>query len=370
MLRPPLTPIATTLPDTVPFVGPEALERQSGVRIRARVGANESSFGPSPAVAAALRETATDVWKYCDPENHELKAALARHLGVGAENIAVGEGIDGLMNLIVRLYVAPGATTLTSLGAYPTLNYHGAGCGGRLLTVPYEAARESLAGLRDAVRREAPPLVYLCNPDNPMGTWWPASEITRFIEALPETTMLLLDEAYGETAPAGVLPPLDVSRPNVIRTRTFSKAYGLAGMRCGYAVGEAQAIRAFDRVRNHFGVNRMAQVAAVTALADQAYLRSVVERVAAGRRRIEGIAADNGLVAIPSATNFVAVDCGRDGAYAMAVLKALGARGVFVRKPMAPGLDRCIRISVGQPEELDIVAAELPGALREAAGGA
>ena len=93
-------------------------------------------------------------------------------------------------------------------------------------------------------------------------------------------------------------------------------------------------------------------------------------RVAAGRRRIEGIAADNGLVAIPSATNFVAVDCGRDGAYAMAVLKALGARGVFVRKPMAPGLDRCIRISVGQPEELDIVAAELPGALREAAGGA
>ena len=108
----------------------------------------------------------------------------------------------------------------------------------------------------------------------------------RFIEALPETTMLVLDEAYGETGPASAIPPLDLDRPNVIRTRTFSKAYGLAGLRCGYAIGETETIRAFDKVRNHFGVNKMAQVAAQAALADQAYLRSVVERVAAGRERI------------------------------------------------------------------------------------
>ncbi|MHB1103252.1 MAG: pyridoxal phosphate-dependent aminotransferase [Devosia sp.] len=366
MLRPPLTPIATALPDTVPFVGPEAIERQNGIKIRARVGANESPFGPSPKVVAAMRESAPNTWKYCDPENFDLRVALARHLGVGPEKLAIGEGIDGLMNLMVRLYVAPGATALTSLGAYPTFNYHVAGFGGRLLTVPYEGDRESLAGLLDAVRRESPPLVYLCNPDNPMGTWWDAGEISRFIDALPETTMLLLDEAYGETAPTGVLPPLDVCRPNVIRTRTFSKAYGLAGIRCGYAIGEASAIRAFDRVRNHFGVNRMAQVSAQAALTDQSYLRSVVARVAEGRERIARIARNNNLAAIASATNFVAVDCGRDGAYALAVLKALAARGVFVRKPMAPILDRCIRISVGLPEELDIVAEELPGALRDA----
>lgn len=368
MLRPPLTPIASALPDTVPFVGPEAIERQSGVKTRARVGANESPFGPAPSVVAAMRETAPLVWKYCDPENFELRTALARHLDVRRENIAVGEGIDGLMNLIVRLYVAPGAAALTSLGAYPTLNYHVAGFGGQLLTVPYEGDRESLSALLEAAHRERPALVYLCNPDNPMGTWWDAEAVSAFIEALPETTVLLLDEAYGETAPDGVLPPLDVSRPNVIRTRTFSKAYGLAGMRCGYAIGDAEVMRAFDRVRNHFGVSRMAQVAAEAALRDQAYLRSVVARVAEGRERIAGIARDNGLAAIESATNFVAVDCGRDGAYALRVLQTLATRGVFVRKPMAPGLDRCLRVSVGLPEELDIVAEELPGALRDAAG--
>lgn len=368
MPRPPLTPIASALPDTVPFVGPEAIARRSGVPIRARVGANESPFGPAPSVVTAMREAAPRVWRYCDPENFELRTALAQHHRVRPENVAVGEGIDGLMNLIVRLYVAPGTAALTSLGAYPTLNYHVAGFGGRLLTVPYEGDRESLSGLLEAAHRERPALVYLCNPDNPMGTWWSADAVSAFIEALPETTMLLLDEAYGETAPDGVLPPLDASRPNVIRTRTFSKAYGLAGMRCGYAIGEPQVIKAFDRVRNHFGVNRLAQAAARAALADQAYLHSVVARVAEGRVHIAGIARDNGLAAIESATNFVAVDCGRDGAYALRVLQALATRGVFVRKPMAPGLDRCIRIGVGLPGELDILAEELPGALHDAGG--
>jgi hypothetical protein len=122
------------------------------------------------------------------------------------------------------------------------------------------------------VRREKARLVYLSNPDNPMGSWWEGQEILRFIEALPETCVLVLDEAYGETAPASALPPIDVSRPNVVRMRTFSKAYGLAGIRCGYAFGDADVIASFEKVRNHYGVNRMAQIAGETALADQDYL--------------------------------------------------------------------------------------------------
>ena len=166
----------------------------------------------------------------------------------------------------------PATPVVTSLGAYPTFNFHVAGVGGRLVTVPYENDRESLDGLLARGTRENAPLVYLSNPDNPMGSWWEAAEIIRFIEALPETTMLVLDEAYGELGPASALPPIDVSRPNVIRMRTFSKAYGLAGIRCGYAVGEAQVIRDFEKIRNHYGVSRMAQIAGVEALADQAYL--------------------------------------------------------------------------------------------------
>lgn len=366
--RPPLTPLIGALPSTVPFVGPEAQERDRGRAFRARIGANESSFGPSPRVIARMEAVARDMWMYCDPDNFDLKVAVAAHLGQSAENVVIGEGIDGLLSLVARMYVASGDAVVTSLGAYPTFNFHIAGVGGRLVAVPYENDRESLDGLLAAVRKDKAPLVYLSNPDNPMGSWWEADELMRFIEALPETTMLVLDEAYGELGPASALPPIDISRPNVIRMRTFSKAYGLAGIRCGYAVAEAQVIRDFEKIRNHYGVNRMAQIAGVEALADQAYLESVVARVASGRRRIAGIAEANGLKPLLSATNFVTIDCCSDGAFALKVLQALLSRDVFIRKPMAPRLDRCIRVSVGLDHELDIFAEELPGALAAARG--
>jgi histidinol-phosphate aminotransferase len=295
------------------------------------------------------------MWKYCDPENHDLKLAIAGRLGVKAENIAVGEGIDGLLGLTVRQYVGPGTPVVTSLGAYPTFNFHVAGFGGRLVTVPYVDDRENLDGLLDAVKREGAPLVYLANPDNPMGSWWSGDAVQTFIEALPETTMLVLDEAYGETAPEGSMPRLDASRPNVLRMRTFSKAYGLAGMRCGYAIGEPEVITSFNRVRNHFGVTRMSQVAGLAALADQDHLVSVVRRVAACRERIAAIAAKNGFAALSSATNFVAIDCG-DAGRALSIMNALLDDGVFVRKPMAPILDRCIRVSCGPDAEMDVFA--------------
>lgn len=368
MTRPRLTALADTLPATVPFVGPETQERQRGRLFRARIGANENGFGASPRVAETMASAAAEMWKYCDPENFDLRQLVAAHHGVAPENIAIGEGIDGLLGLIVRLFVEPGQPVVTSLGAYPTFNYHVAGFGGRLVTAPYRDDREDIEALLDAVKREHAPLVYLANPDNPMGTWREGSELQRFIEALPETTLLVLDEAYTEMAPAASRPPLDVARPNVLRMRTFSKAYGLAGMRCGYAIGEIETIRAFDKVRNHFGMSRMTQVAAAAAIQDQDWLADVLGRIAGGRQRIEAIAADNALAALPSATNFVTIDCGADGAYAMKVMQSLIARDVFVRKPMAPGLDRCIRVSTGPEPEMSIFAEELPGALAAARG--
>ena len=363
MTKPKFTPLIASLPATVPFVGPETLERQRGRPFRARIGANESGFGPSPAVIEAIQSAASGVWTYGDPENYELKHAIAKHHGVSASNITVGEGVDGLLGHVVRHYINPGDPVVTSFGGYPTFNYHVAGFGGRFVTAPYVDDREDLSGLLEAVRRENAPLVYLANPDNPMGTWWEATEVQHFIDALPETTMLILDEAYGETAPASALPVIDVSRPNVLRMRTFSKAYGLAGLRCGYAIGSEEAITAFDKVRNHFGLNKLAQVAALAALADQDYLRDVVGQIIAARERIGAIAAANGLTAIPSATNFVAIDCGRDGAFATAVLNGLIARDVFVRKPATPGLDRCIRVSTGPEAILDVFEEELAAVL-------
>lgn len=365
MPLPPFTPVVEALPETVPFVGPEAIERQTGIATRARIGANESGFGPSPRVIASLRNAAPDVWTYPDPENYALRTALAAHVGVASDEIAVSEGIDGLMGLLVRLFIAPGDIVVTSLGAYPTFNYHVVGFGGDLRFVPYRQFHEDPEALAAMAHQTNARMVYLANPDNPMGSFWPAADIARFINAVPENCLIVLDEAYLETAPDQG-PALDTEQPNLLRLRTFSKAYGLAGMRCGYAIGNRRLAGAFNRIRNHFGVNKLAQIAALAALDDQAYLHEAVSAIADARARIAQIAHDNGLSSLPSATNFVAIDCGGDGPFAVRVLQALGQQGVFVRKPAAPGLDQHIRISAAPERELDLLAQALPTALRQA----
>jgi histidinol-phosphate aminotransferase len=295
-----------------------------------------------------------------------LKQALAAHLDVLPENIVIGEGIDGLFGYTVRMFVEPGIAVATSQGAYPTFNFHVTGYGGRLVTVPYKNDREDPGALLELARREKARLVFLANPDNPMGSWWPAVDVRGLIGNLPEGAILCLDEAYGEFAPDGTLPPLDINDPRVIRFRTFSKAYGLAGLRVAYAIGEKNIIKSFDKVRNHFGVNRLAQVAALAALADQVYLHEVIDRVKAARERIAIIARDNALVPLPSATNFVTIDCGRDGDFARRLLEELAQRDVFVRMPGVAPLNRCIRISAGPEAELDFLARVLPDALAAA----
>jgi histidinol-phosphate aminotransferase len=366
MLHPALTPLAASLPETVPFIGPETLERRDRMQFRARLGANESGFGPSPRAIAAIAGAAPESWKYGDPEVYDLRRALALHHGVGMDEVSVGEGIDGLLGLCVRLFAGPGDNVVTSLGAYPTFNYHVTGFGARLHTVPYRDDHEDLDALLAATIATGAKLVYLANPDNPMGSWSSAAAVLDFADALPPTTLLLLDEAYGEFAPAGTLPPIETGRPNMLRLRTFSKAYGLAGLRCGYAIGERGLIRAFERVRNHFGLSSITQAAAAAALADQDYLDTVIARTNAAKARIDALAHANGLTPLPSATNFVTVDCGADAAFASAVLNGLAERGVFVRKPMVAGLDRCIRITASTEPGLDVLAETLPQALAAA----
>jgi histidinol-phosphate aminotransferase len=361
-----LTPLAAGLPATVPFVGPETQERRIGRPFAARIGANESVFGPSPKAVAAMAESAAETWRYGDPEMHDLRAEIAAHHGVAPANVMIGEGIDGLLGNLVRLLIAPGTPVVTSAGAYPTFNYHVTGFGGRLVTVPYRDDAENPEALLLAARKAAAPLIYLANPDNPMGSWHPATRIREMIARLPGDAVLCLDEAYADFAPADAIPPLDPSEPRVIRMRTFSKAHGLAGLRVGYAIGHAELIAAFDRVRNHFGVGRIAQAGARAALADCDWLAQVVAQVTAARARIGDIAAANGLTALPSATNFVAIDCGRDGAFARAVLAHLVGQGVFVRMPFVAPQDRCVRVTAGRDADLDAFAAALPEALAAA----
>lgn len=305
---------------------------------------------------------------YGDPENHDLRQALADHHGVAPENIVVGEGIDGLLGYLVRLMVGPGDTVVTSVGAYPTFNYHVAGFGGTLHTVPYTGDHEDPLALFAKASEVGAKLVYLANPDNPMGSWHAGAEIVAAMVHLPEGCLLVLDEAYVECAPAGTAAPVAAHDPRVIRMRTFSKAYGMAGARVGYAIGAHELISSFNKVRNHFGMNRVAQAGALAALQDQEWLSEVQTQVAQTRGKIAQIARDNGLEPLPSATNFVAIDCGQDGVFAKAVLDALVAQGVFLRMPFAAPQNRCIRVSCGTRDDLDAFAAALPKALNVAQG--
>jgi histidinol-phosphate aminotransferase len=363
MPGPRYTPIVEQLPASVPFVGPETQERQRGAPFQARIGANESVFGPSPRAIEAMERAARECWQYGDPENHDLKVAIAAHHGVSLENIVVGEGIDALLGYLVRMLVAPGTPVVTSSGAYPTFNYHVTGFGGRLVTVPYRDDAEDPDALLEATVRENAPLVYFANPDNPMGSWHSASTVQSLIDRMPPDAVLCLDEAYVEFAPTDAIPPIDVTDPRVIRFRTFSKGYGMAGARVGYGIGEAGLIGAFNKVRNHFGVNRIAQAGAIAALADQAYLQDVRAMVASARERIAEIANENGLTPLPSATNFVTIDCGHDDAFAKSVVAGLIAEGVFVRMPFVAPQSRCIRITAGKWDDLDAFAQALPKVL-------
>ena len=362
----PFTPRTQALPATVPFVGPEALERRLGLRFTARLGANESVFGPSPRVLEAMAEAARQSWAYGDPEHFELKAALAAHHRLDASAFATGEGIDGLFGLLAQLTLDPGDPVVTSLGAYPTFNYHVTGHGGRLEFVPYRDDREDIDALIERMEKTRPKLVYFANPDNPTGSWHEAVAIERLMDSVPDGTLLILDEAYSDLAPASALPALLPLRSNVLRFRTFSKAYGMAGVRIAYAIGAPDVVRQFDKVRNHFGVSRMAQAGAVAALGDQAYLQMAVSRIEAARTRLTDIALEAGLHPLPSATNFVAIDCGRDGAYARRILELVLAQGVFIRMPGVAPLDRMIRVTVGRDEELDMFGTALRNAIAQA----
>ncbi|HEY8246189.1 MAG TPA: pyridoxal phosphate-dependent aminotransferase [Hyphomicrobium sp.] len=366
MSRPRFTALVDSLPGFVPFIGPEAQERARGRPFRARLGANESLFGPSPKALAAMRAAADGNWMYSDPESHDLRAALADFHGVDLDNIVIGEGIDGLLGLAVKLIVEPGSTVVTSDGTYPTFNFHVAGGGGRLVRVPYRDDRPDLDALLAAAQRQDARILYVCNPDNPMGSFCGVDALQALIARLPAGVLLCLDEAYCDTAPADELLPVDVGNPQVLRFRTFSKAYGLAGARIGYCLGEAGVISAFEKIRNHYGINRVGQIGALAALEDQEYLADAVARIVRARGIIGAIARANGLEPLRSAANFVSIDCGRDGDFAKRVLEGLLAHDVFARMPGVSPLNRCIRVSCGRDEDLAIFADALPLALAAA----
>lgn len=364
----PFTRIVRSLPSFIPFVGPETMEREKGRLFELRIGANESAFGMSPRARDAMCGAVDKVSWYNDPENHDLREALGQIHGVSPEEICVSAGIDDLLGLVVRALVEPGDPVVSCRGSYPTFAFHVQGFAGRQEQVPYLDDCSDLNGLASKVRETGAHLVYVANPDNPMGTWHTAPALAAFVSQLPEDCVAIVDEAYVEFATAqAVWATNSVDHPRLIRTRTFSKVHGMAGARIGYAIAHRDMVAGLEKVRNHFGVNRVAQAGALASLLDTAFVEGVVTQVEAGRRDYVELAAGLGLSSVSSGTNFLCIDLGSVGR-ARAVQQALLEKDVFVRMPSVSPQDRCIRVTVGTEAErsrfaelfTEIVEAEHP----------
>ena len=344
------TALVAGIPPMTPFVAPEELARRVGRDQLLRLGANESAFGPSPRAIAAMRNAVGLTSWYGDPESLELRSALARRHRCTAEEIVIASGIDDLMGLIVRAFCAPGDPCVATRGTYPTLFYHLNGFGARAeFAEPGPEGALDPESIVDAVQRSNAKLVYVANPDNPSGTFVHRATLAQLREALPDDVLLFLDEAYADFVSPDDLPP-DVIDPRTIRTRTFSKAFGMAGARIGYALASADLIAVFQKLRLHYDVNRTGQIGALAALDDDAFMRGVVAEVERGREEYYALAARLGLPAVRSSTNFVCIGIGTR-TQAEAMVGELLTAGVFVRKPWAPPLDGYVRITVGTAAE-------------------
>jgi histidinol-phosphate aminotransferase len=349
------TRIVAGLDTSSPFVGGKVLERRRGRPYRARLGANESLFGVPPAALRVLASLGPELCFYCDPTHMELRGAIAKIWRLSCEHLVVGEGIDGLLGLFARAFIEPGDVAVTSRGAYPTLDYHVPGYGGRLVYSRYQPFGNDLDALVAAARRHRAKMLYLANPDNPTGAMIASSDLTRLLDCLPDDCLLLLDEAYVEFSPAADVLPCEETRPNLVRLRTFSKVYGLAGARIGYAIADPAIIATLDRIRLHFAVSKLSQEIALAALGDTAFVARILAQTEEGRQHYAVIASQIGVDILPSATNFVSFDFG-DPTRSQAMADWLEDHDIFVRRPKHAPLDRLIRVTVGPPASRDYLA--------------
>ncbi len=341
-----------------PFVAPEELERRLGVRFLARLGANESVFGPSPVAIEAMKRAVEVGAYYGDPNSTALREGLANLLGGGTGRFLVGPGIDGLLLHLVKHFLGPGKVAVTTLGSYPTFEYAANSVGARIVRVGYRDNRIDLEALSDAARRHNADVVYLANPDNPSGSFHGSSAILGYIGSLPDSATLLLDEAYSDFVDSKALLPRGADLPRVIRLRTFSKAHGMAGLRIGYAMSNPELLRPINRIRGHFEVNSVAQAGALASLNDPSWIAHVVHEVGKGRLELAAILSAFGLKPLESHTNFVTAEVG-SREQAEQLLDRLLKAGVFIRKPGQPPLDACIRVTVGRREDHAVLRSAL-----------
>lgn len=326
----------------------EEVQRELGLEDVIKLASNENCFGPSPKAIEAIRKNLKSVNRYPDASSFYLKKRMAKFLSVKETNLIFGNGSDEIIGLAMRTFLNDGDEVIIAKPTFLIYEIASQIHNGRIRLVPMtKDLRYDLVAMKKAVTA-ATKIIFIANPDNPAGTYVTKTELDNFFDGLPDNVIVFLDEAYFEFAkysfkdyPNG----LDyLKRPNVIVSRSFSKAYGLAGLRIGYGVANPVVINYMERVREPFNVNILAQAAATASLDDKAFLKKTLSHVAKEKDFIYSAVCKMGFEYIESATNFILIDVKED---CKTVFNKLLKKGVIVRDMKAWGMDSFIRVTVG-----------------------
>jgi histidinol-phosphate aminotransferase len=330
-----------------------------------KLASNENPLGVSPRARAAIEAALPELARY--PDGFDLTKALSRKLGVAMDRIVLGNGSNDVLEMVAAASLAPGRSAVYSQHAFAVYPLATQARGAKSIVVPARNYGHDLPAMLQAIEPQTR-VVFIANPNNPTGTLLAGGELEAFLRAAPADVVVVIDEAYNEYLPAAVrydsLPWLARHR-NLVITRTFSKAYGLAGLRVGYALCDPSIADLLNRVRQPFNVNNLALVGAIAALDDAAFLRKSHDLNLAGMNQLTGGFERLGLAWIPSFANFVSVEIPRAGgaSQAGAVYQKLLHAGVIVRPVAGYALPDHLRVTVGLPEENERFLAALAGSL-------
>ena len=328
----------------------EELEREYGIRDAVKLASNENPLGPGERALAAAREALREFHRYPDGNGFALKQALARHHGVAMEQLVLGNGSNDVLEFLARVLLTPQHEAIFSRHTFAVYPIVTQAVGARAVVTPARDWGYDLAAIAAAVS-ERTRVIFVANPNNPTGTWLPASELEAFARELPQHVVLVVDEAYREYVEApGYASALTwcADCANVVVTRTFSKAHGLAGLRVGYAIAHAQLADLLNRVRQPFNVNSVALAAAEASLQDKDYLTRAVALNRAGMAQLTAGLQGLGLNYIPSVGNFISFELPGD---AGEVYEQLLRRGVILRPVANYQMPQHLRVSIGTAEE-------------------
>jgi histidinol-phosphate aminotransferase len=316
---------------------------------------NENNFGTSPLALKAIQDAFSQLYLYPDPTGDALKAAIEQHYGYPKSRIVLGNGSDGILYTVFKAFFEPGDHILTSHGTFVSLRAMAKMNRVEYRTVPitpgYSFDLDAILAAINAQTR----VIYLCNPNNPTGAMIPESDLVRFLQQVPEDRLVIVDEAYYEFSHSLSNEYPDSTRlgfNNVLTLRTFSKAYGLAGIRLGFGIAEESIIQVLHKVKLTFNPNLLAQAAGVAALKDEAFLSKTISNNKLEMAKFYALFERLGISYVPSFANFVMIDL-KSEEKVETIYELLRGRGVLVRRLASFDLPHCMRVSIGRPEEND-----------------